>query len=644
MQKDELLILIVDDDVAMGKVMAEALTRSGFKALHVTRPDEALKVTKLQQVHACVVDCMLPKMNGRDLAKKLKEEVSPTLPIFFVSGIYKDKSFVKDAIQSVGAKAFLTKPFDIEFFIKTVEEGLQGMVDTPMSPLSVLLTKSEMTHKERIKAINQTEQVHGFELPMIYSLLMHPRVNGHLNMVAAEGDVCGVGFSKGTIVQVNQDDARSYLGVLMIEYGFITQAEIDSVLSVKEKSPRKIGERLVGANVISPHAIQVVMAEQQGIRLSRSISDTSVKINFIEADDIKENALTDRTSFTELLNQWLDSKLTVDWLKSFYMPWMHFSILKGPEHSPTHRVFTLSSMQKIGDLAKELFDGETLEHVANKYAEQEPTFYRALHALLVSRVIRFGTAAAQSNHEAQHARLVKLIKNLENQNYFERLGVSNRAKDAEIKRSYHEIAKILHPDKLGPQTPGPTRLLAQKAFEMISTAHATLSDPKLKENYLIEIERGRADKILAAEQLVEQAPGLLSKGDIRKARELLEEAIKLAPPTSETRLLYMWARLKTPNSDKDSVLLDQLREDLAKVPPEDRHNATYLFVKALLLKANQDFDGAKRSFEHCVSMFPDFIDGRRELAAINALTSKGSGGLLNGDLKDVVGMLFKKKK
>jgi CheY-like chemotaxis protein/tetratricopeptide (TPR) repeat protein len=642
MQKEEVSILIVDDDAAMGKVMSEAVTRAGYKAMHLTKPDDALAYVKLQQVHAAVIDCMLPKMNGRDLAKKIRDELGPEVAIIFVSGIYKDKSFVKEAIQTVQAKAFLTKPFDIEAFLKTIDDSLGSLIDTPMSPLNVLLTKPESTHKERIKAINQTEQVHGFDLPMIYSFLMHPKIQGHLNMVSADGEVCGVGFDSTNIVQVNQEDARSYFGVLMVESGFISQQELDSVLNNKEKTKLKIGERLVAANVVSPHAISIVMAEQQGIRLSRTVGNTSVKVNFIETDEIRENATIDRTAFTELMNEWMMSKLHLDWLKSFYLPWIQFNLKKGPDYSPTHRVFTTPSVQKVHGVIEDLLRAETLEQVTVKYADKEDIFYRALHALVVSRVVRFGEAATSRDYGAQQARLVKLVQKLETQTHFERLGLSNKAKDSEIKRSFHEFAKILHPDKLPPGAPADVRLLTQRAFEMINTAHATLSDPRAKENYLIEVERGRADQILAAEQFLEQVPPLLSKGDISKARELIEAAIKLAPPTSDTRLLHMWARLKTPGIDKDQKSLEELREEIAKIPPEDRHNMSYLFVKALLLRVSGDFDGAKRSLEHCVSMYPESIDARRELATLN--NSKKDVNLLNGDLKDVVGMLFKKKK
>lgn len=642
MQKQDFVFLIVDDDMSMGKAMQEAVSRAGYRAIHSPKPDEALSLIKIQPINAAIIDCMLPKMNGRDLAKKLREEVGNDLPIFFMSGIYKDKSFIKDAIQAVNAKAFFTKPFDVDDMLKTLDECVQSLIEVPMSPLNSLLVKNEISHKERIKMINQSEQVHGFDLPLIYSLLMHPKVQGHLNMVTADNQVCGVGFDSGRIVQVNQDDAKSYFGVLMVESGFITQGEIDDVLASTANTKMKIGQRLVGANVISPHAISIVMAEQQGIRLSRTVHDTSVRVNFIETEDIRENAVTDRTAFTELMNEWMSSKLTLDWLKSFYLPWAQYSIVKGPEYSATHRVFATSALQRMPKICDSILNAQTLDEAIALSAAREDHFFRALHALVVSRVLRFGDAVQHRDYDAQITRLEKLIVTLEAQTYFERLGVSNKAKEAEVKRNYHELAKILHPDKLGPGAPPKLRSIAQKAFELISTAHATLSDPKSKESYLIEIERGRADKILAAEQLVEQAPGLLSKGDIRKARELLEEAIALAPPSSETRTLYTWARLKAPGAEKDLRLHEQLRDELSKIPPEDRHSASFLFVKALLLKASGDYDNAKRGFEHCVSMFPDSIDARRELALLNNM--KKEVNLLNGDLKDVVGMLFKKKK
>ena len=640
MQKDEIIILIVDDDQALGKAMSEILSRAGFKPMHCTKPDDALNTMKLQSVRCAIVDCMLPKMNGRELAKKMKEE-DPNLPIIMMSGIYKDKNFIREAMAMTGAQSFLTKPFDLEDLLGEMENLFKDSIEISIDPLHSLLSKNDITHKERIRTVNEIDTIHAFDLPWLYSLLLHPRINGHLNIISAEGEVSGVGFQKGSIVQVNQEDAKSYFGVLLVEHGFISQADFDESMRAQGKA-KKIGDRLVDANLISPHAVHVVMAEQQGIRLSKTVADTSVKVNFIESEEIRENAITDRVALTELLNEWLVSKVTTDWLKANYIPWMRYNVKRGPEFSPYHRVLGIPVVQAVPDIMKLLLEKETLEHSIAALKVSEEKFYRAHHALCISRVIRFGEQTTNNDYSMQRERLKKLVPALEKQNHFERLGVSQKAKDAEIKRAYHELAKILHPDKLAPDAPADVRELQNKAFEYISDAYETL-DGNTKGNYIMELERGKAEAILQAEQLADQARPLMTKGDFKKARGYLETAVKLAPPSSDTRLLYMWSVLKTMGPERDMKVLSMLRDEQALIPPEDRHSALYQFVKGLLLKGNADYDGAKKSLEHAISMDADFIDARRELNAL-AMHANKPVDLLRGDLKDVVGLLFKKKK
>lgn len=644
MLKSEFNILIVEDDQTLGKALREGLSRVGFRTTHVTKPDDALTNARLQPVHFAIIDCMLPKMNGRDLAKKLHDEVLIDTPILLISGVYKDKNFAREALNATGAIGFLTKPFDLQAVIKIVESKMEDKgVDVPLAPLQEILTKENASHKERIRAINTTEEVHAFELPLIYSLLFHPRINGHLNIISADGEVSGVGFQKGAIVQVNQKDAKSYFGVLMVENGFVTQSEIEEVMRTSGKK-RKMGESLVEANVLSPHAVQLVMGEQQGLRLSKTIANTSVKVNFIESEDIRVDALVDRGIYTELLNDWLNSKITLDWLKSTYLPWMRYSIKHGPDYLPNHSCFITSSVARAPDFFGKLINSETLEAAIGAVNRPEEEIYRALHTLVVSRVIRFGEASQINDFDSLRRRLIKIDLDLEKQNYFERLNVSSKAKESELKRSYHDLAKILHPDKLSPQTPNDARDLARKAFNKINEAYQTLSDTTLKEKYLIELEKGRAESIMEAEQLTEQARLMLSKGDIRNGRESMERAVSLAPPTSEMRLLHIWARLKTTGSENDLSMLDTIRGEIARIPPEDRHVPTYYYVKGLFLKATGDMEACKRSLEHAVSIAPDFIDARRELSTMQHEKKSNGNDLLRGDLKDVVGMLFKKKK
>jgi CheY-like chemotaxis protein/curved DNA-binding protein CbpA len=641
MQKEDLVVLIVEDDPTLGKAIKEAVSRAGYKALHFSKPDEALVGVKLQTIHFALVDCMLPKMNGRDFAAKLRAEISQNLPIVLMSGIFKDKAFVREAMQATGASDFLAKPFDVEDLIKLIDGKLNGMIDVPLIPIYDVLRKPQPTARERIRAINKSEQVHGYDLPLLYSLLLDPAVSGHLNIITADGEVAGVGFQKGNIVQVNLKDTQSYFGVLLVEKGFIQPKELEEVLA-RGKS-RRMGEQLVEANVLSPHAVSIVVAEQQSIRLSKTIADTSCQVNFIESTDMSEDAQTDRTTLTELCDDWTASKIPVEWLKSFYLPWMNHELRRGPEFSETHRCLTLNCVSRLPNAIGEILSGQTLEQLTVKHAKRQDQLLRAIHVMVLCRVIGFGDAKKSFDFEVQRMRFSRLNEEMEPQNHFERLGVSQKAKEQEIKRAYHELAKVLHPDKLPPNTPEDIRDLCRSVFSKLSEAYETLSDNIKKDIYLKELEHGRAELVFQAEEFSEQSKIALGKGDYKKAKELMLECKRLAPQSTEQKLLLLWARIKT-QKPEDMAFIDEIRDQISAIPPEERHSALYYFIKGLFMKYLDDFESAKKCFDHAIAMDSEFINARRELQMLKVGKDKGQTDLMRADLKDVVGMLFKKKK
>ena len=265
---------------------------------------------------------------------------------------------------------------------------------------------------------------------------------------------------------------------------------------------------------------------------------------------------------------------------------------------------------------------------------------------MLARIVAFGDATHSiDDYNMMSRRLTKLNKALHEQNYFERLGVSQKAKPLEIKRSYHEMAKILHPDKLNTATPEDVRALARAAFTKVSEAYGTLSDTTEREKYMRVLEQGNSEKVLEAEALSESAKAFLTTGDASKALPILMDAAKLAPPTSDLRLHLLWARMKMPGKERDAETVLYAQETLAGIAPEDRHTAIYLFVKGLYVKAMNDAPLALRLFENAASVDPQFIAAKREINHVK-LMDKGAknSDLFRGDLRDVVGMLFKKKK
>lgn len=645
MLKNEIRILIIDDDAVFGATIREALVREGYNAIHVTKPDDALSQLKVHAFQLAIIDCMLPKMNGRDLAVKIEDESSGGIQRILMSGIFRDKNFVRESLAKTGAKSFLTKPFDIGELLRQVQDAVGHLIDIPVSPVVELMTKTVATPGERLQAINKSEMVNGYELPWIFSLLMHGKISGLLNVISADGDASSVGFKAGEIVQVTNRDQKSYFGVLLVEHGFIEQDELDAAMEMTA-SPKKLGERLVDANLLSPHAISIVMAEQQGIRLGKIVGNTSARISFVEMEDLREEASIDVNMLNDIFNDWVTSKFPADWIKTFYTPWIRHKIVHGPDFGDGNRTMSGPAVLRASKIFPIINKGATLESLQMEAGLSDDEFFPAFHNLVLGGVLRFGEEVKTTDIQVQRKRLNKLEKDLERQNFFERMGVSPKAKDVEIKRAYHELAKTIHPDRMGKDAPMDIRDLARKCFNMIQEAYETLSNQASRDNYLLELEQGRAEKIIEAEQMMEQARLCLTKGDIRRAKDMLEDAILNVPMTTDLRLLLMWAQIKSSGADKDQELVNKLKDQLSAIPPEDRHNAVYFFVKGLVLKASGDFDGARRSLEQSVGIEANFVDAKRELNVLSLQAGRMDKpvDLLKGDLKDVLGALLGGKK
>ena len=69
-------------------------------------------------------------------------------------------------------------------------------------------------------------------------------------------------------------------------------------------------------------------------------------------------------------------------------------------------------------------------------------------------------------------------------NYYELLGVSASANNAELRKAFRELSKLLHPD-----TTSLPRDEATKQFQIVCEAYDLLSDPVLRAKYDLSIEK-----------------------------------------------------------------------------------------------------------------------------------------------------------
>lgn len=77
-------VLCVDDEETILLTLKMLLESVGFRVLTATSAAEALKACQSEHFHAAVLDYWLPKVNGVQLARQLKQAM-PLMPIVFLS-------------------------------------------------------------------------------------------------------------------------------------------------------------------------------------------------------------------------------------------------------------------------------------------------------------------------------------------------------------------------------------------------------------------------------------------------------------------------------------------------------------------------------------------------------------------------------
>ena len=102
-------ILLVEDDLNLGFLLMEFLESEGFKVKLCRDGESSLQQLKTCAFDLCILDIMLPKMNGFEVAKAVKRE-NKKVPFLFLSA----KSLKEDRLTgyAIGAEDYLTKPFD----------------------------------------------------------------------------------------------------------------------------------------------------------------------------------------------------------------------------------------------------------------------------------------------------------------------------------------------------------------------------------------------------------------------------------------------------------------------------------------------------------------------------------------------------
>lgn len=120
--KKEISVLLAEDDKNLGNILKTYLEAKGYPTVLCPNGKIAYETFKREKFEFCVLDIMMPEMDGFTLAKNIRK-IDKTIPILFLSA----KAMQEDRIHGfeVGADDYLTKPFSMEELLLRIQAILR---------------------------------------------------------------------------------------------------------------------------------------------------------------------------------------------------------------------------------------------------------------------------------------------------------------------------------------------------------------------------------------------------------------------------------------------------------------------------------------------------------------------------------------
>ncbi|MBP1225124.1 response regulator transcription factor [Flavobacterium sp. 1355] len=149
-------ILYAEDDETLAFLTKDNLEQNNYDVTHCSNGKKSLEVFKNEEFDICILDIMMPKMDGFELAEEIRK-IDIDVPIIFLSA----KTLKEDRIKGLrlGADDYLVKPFSIEELLLKIEIFLKRSQKNGLDKKSVYEIGKYQFDTKNFILFNENEKV-----------------------------------------------------------------------------------------------------------------------------------------------------------------------------------------------------------------------------------------------------------------------------------------------------------------------------------------------------------------------------------------------------------------------------------------------------------------------------------------------------
>jgi CheY-like chemotaxis protein/tetratricopeptide (TPR) repeat protein len=658
-------ILCIDDDQSTFETLGEALGAGEYSILHAGDPEEGFRLVREEEPDLVLLEILLPRGNGLDLAERIRVEGGDAseVPIVVVTSGERTPQLYGRAIE-LGVLEFITKPV----LDSQILEAVREFASKPKAEVEAQPGEAAGGAAEPFSRAGDLGEL---AFPELLHRLHAAGASGAL-IVEEGGNRLGLQLRNGSPVAVSAGRPRESLEDFLLRSGTIAAEQHDRLceqLALGMGSPREV---LAGMDLLSEDECEKAIRAQAEERLfelfhwcegtyrfqaGKRLSAASAFelgsgagsiilrgiLEHVPMERVREALESKAALYVEegmsRVYRLDDLELSAEQrqLLSDAQGDRTLSALLGPDEQRLRLLYAFVVMgllelnadpvlvlvDEVSDQAADAGEEEDGEATSHPAAEPDPPG-EAKHPTAKDTGLEEWAAELE-------ATLANLAERFSGSNDFSVLGVGEDPSDAEVRDAYQEWLERIPWDAI-PKSAARLKQLAENVRSRIDGAYQNLADASSRERYTRDHreqeERRGAEEIAAraleAEQWFRKGERLLGGKKYEESLEAFGMAAHLDPEEGEYLSHLGWALyLSNPS---DTLIRREALEHIAKgIKLSPDRELSYLYL-GRIFKATDDARMARKMFTRALKIQPDCHPALQELRLLEIRAEKSKKG------------------
>jgi CheY-like chemotaxis protein len=628
-------ILVVEDDRYFAGILRDYL---GYLGLEVEAAGDGLAGWEAFQDAApdiVLTDVLLPRLDGLELASRIKGSTRAEVPVVLMSAVYKDDAAIQRSLRLCGANDYLVKPFsmpDLQAVVSRLVPSLDGSAAS-LEQSNPELAVVKFRPDEGLPRAGQIRS--GF----LATLMLKIQRAGHTGVLELhdESRWKKIVFLNGRPVWADGDASKDRMGTMLLEEGSIGQEQFAAAVAAMRNRDIDFGTALVDEKILSPGQLY---QQLRALVLRRIVGAFAWTVG--------EWSLT--SAFPRQTTSFEVAPLAVIWrgLRVHGDVGQMQGELTLHEHRfvvPTARFSTdwrqLKNEEGISFLGTFLSGGRTVSQLRQMEILTDRGLARALWMLYQAGLIAFSDESVDTEDPAdqtivggpvtfegpdvsggltsQGEIVIRDYLRFWQMDFFAIFGVRADSSEAAIKAAVSRDPLNWIPSAISDDLPSDLRRKASQLWEWVEEGRRTLKDPETRRQYSERVQEGLTGvyrKVSKAGQMeatmfFEMGKGFLKTKDFREAELSFAKAVERTPDVAEYIAYQGWAVYRR-DSGSDGAF-SSARMLLTRSLSVDGHLPIAHYFLGVMHRDKKNYPEAVDSFEAATRFDPMFVAAQKAL-------------------------------